>query len=168
MGSNGNLPVTLVSDTFQTPQIFSEAMLHWTNLLRPIKTQFIDQMTCVMRKQTLRSLSLSYRTHPCFGTTLHRSYSLKVGVIPKEGRARPRAPILLLVWQRQRPYGLFSRATCLILKTINDLGESMKKSKARSQRKENQKASLQKKESNHWDKMNSFWTFPLLPRPLMV
>ncbi len=34
---------------------------------------------------------------------LHRSYSLKVGVIPKEGWLRPRAPIVLLVWQRQRP-----------------------------------------------------------------
>ncbi len=33
---------------------------------------------------------------------LHRSYSRKVGVIPKEGWARPCTPILLLVWQRQR------------------------------------------------------------------
>ncbi len=49
---------------------------------------------------------------------LHRSHSLKVGVIPKEGWAWPRAPILvaapilLLVWQRQRPKGLFSRDAC--------------------------------------------------------
>ncbi len=31
----------------------------------------------------------------------------KVGVIPKEGRARPHAPILLLVWQRLRTLGTF-------------------------------------------------------------
>ncbi len=47
------------------------------------------KMTCVTRKQTLRSLSLSL-------------YSRKVGDIPKEGWARAHVPILLLVWQRQR------------------------------------------------------------------
>ena len=30
-------------------------------------------------------------------------------LIPKEGWAQPLAPIFLLVWQRQRPWGLFSR-----------------------------------------------------------
>ncbi len=33
----------------------------------------------------------------------------KVGDIPKEGRARPRAPVLLLVWQRLRTLGTFLR-----------------------------------------------------------
>ncbi len=33
----------------------------------------------------------------------------KVGVIPKEGRAWPRAPVLLLVWQRLRTLGTFLR-----------------------------------------------------------
>ncbi len=73
-------------------------------------------MTRVTRKQTLRSLSLSYQKkaapilllvwHRLFRIWLcchHRLYSREVGVIPKEGWARPRAPILLLVWQRQRP-----------------------------------------------------------------
>ncbi len=77
-----------------------------------------NNMTHITRKQTLRSLSLSYpKKDGCarhrlfwiwvFG--LQRSYSLNVCVILKEGSARPRAPILLLVWQRQRPYALFSR-----------------------------------------------------------
>ena len=39
----------------------------------------------------------------------HRLYSRKVGVIPKEGWAQPHVPIRLLVWQRQGPWGLFSR-----------------------------------------------------------
>ena len=33
----------------------------------------------------------------------------KVGVIPKEGRARPRVPVLLLVWQWLRTLGTFLR-----------------------------------------------------------
>ncbi len=91
-------------------------------------------MTRVTRKQSLRSLSLSYQKNdgrawprPSFFFVWHRLFKnkiydvsrdwlrewremqsvrvkfLKVGVIPKQGWAWPRAPILLLVWQRQRP-----------------------------------------------------------------
>ncbi len=40
----------------------------------------------------------------------HEKTDLKVFVvvIPKEGWARPHTPTLLLIWQRQRPKGLFS------------------------------------------------------------
>ncbi len=34
-------------------------------------------------------------------------FSLKIGVIPKEGRVRPRTSVLLLVWQRLRTLGTF-------------------------------------------------------------
>ena len=44
--------------------------------------------------------------------------SNKVVVIPKEGWARPHAPILLLVWQWLRPLGPFSRDVTLMCFTI--------------------------------------------------
>ncbi len=47
-----------------------------------------------------------FRIWPCWH---QRLYSQKVGVMPKEGWARLCKPILLLVWQWQRPWGLFSR-----------------------------------------------------------
>ncbi len=79
---------------------------------------FLPYMTRVTRKQTLTSLLLSYqkkdgRAWPrlsffWYNTDffriwvfwLHSAYSLKVGVIPKEGWARMATLILLLVWHR--------------------------------------------------------------------
>ncbi len=48
-------------------------------------------MRCVTRRQTLRSLPVSYQKKDGHAWVfwLHRSFSLKVGAIPKEGWARP-------------------------------------------------------------------------------
>ncbi len=64
-------------------------------------------MTRVTRKQPHQPHRL-FRIWPCWH---HRSYSRKVGAMPKEGWAWLCAPILLFVWQRQRPLGRFSRDT---------------------------------------------------------
>ncbi len=72
------------------------------------------QVRCVTRKQTWRSLSLLYLLlvwHRLLENMIYEVKRLKfwkVGVIP-------RAPILLLVWQRQRPWGLFSVDTPQVL-----------------------------------------------------
>ncbi len=61
----------------------------------------------VTRKQTLRSLSYQKKDGcgPLFENIIYhvsRVKFWKVGVVPKEGWARPCVPVLLFVWQWQR------------------------------------------------------------------
>ncbi len=68
------------------------------------------------RCHTKRKTGLHGRTHPSFGMTptflffsfFNFFFFWKVGVIPKEGWAQSRTPVLLLVWQRLRILGTFS------------------------------------------------------------
>ncbi len=48
-------------------------------------------------------------------TQTFQKKNLKAGVIPKDGRMQHRVPILLLVWQRLRTLGTFSRVTAHIM-----------------------------------------------------
>ncbi len=92
-----SMPTLYTSKYFQSPRIFSSAP---------------PAISC---DQSLISLSLSYPkkvrgpANPSFAMTPTTKYNLwkqqstnLVGVIPKEGLAGPRPPILLWVWQQQR------------------------------------------------------------------
>ncbi len=51
----------------------------------------------------------------------------KVGVIPKEGLARPRMPVLLLLWKRLRTLGIFLRYAAQMTEHSWSVGEKTKK-----------------------------------------
>ena len=82
----------------------------------------------VTGKLTLWSLSLSYQKKDRLAghqrsffwyPTWHSqsAYNLIVGVVSKEGLVGP--PILVLVWQRQKSYGLFSCGAPLFIRNID-------------------------------------------------
>ncbi len=96
--SNHHYPTLKLHHGSQTLKSFNP-QIYTTNLYK-FSVCFIQEVMRVTRIHRLFRIWVFW---------LHRSYSLRVCVIPNEGWARPCAPLLHLVWQRQRSYGLFSR-----------------------------------------------------------